>query len=399
MVVTSSDVQWHQPLQKLWKSWRNLKAAEVSPRLALYTNRPLDVNDPLLKLRDGQRNTLTPRAAEVTPSSGAGKRMREWAEHIGANQEELLEMLSNLEIHTEVSLLMLQERTSDRMAANHLQHDTDAVERGVSTIRAWVIAGVRRVDRGALITKIEEKKLRGDVRRANLVVQAIDHWPLAESATASVDWVQLFDGDAPTTRRQLKDPALWNGKIYQELRAAEERIRQMGFERLLVQGHARLPLWFAVGAQFADTRGYHVQCNQREDLWTSDVQPSVCDLEITREKIGAGDQLVLALSVTNDLSVDVKHYVGSAGLPVGRFIHVATKNKSLTAAEAKKWASDVRDIVRNAVREAPVPKLHWFMSGPAGAALLLGHFWNRVPLTQLYEDLNPGYAPTIAIPG
>lgn len=36
------------------------------------------------------------------------------------------------------------------------------------------------------------------------------------------------------------------------------------------------------------------------------------------------------------------------------------------------------------------------MATPAGAALLLGHFWNHVPETQVYASLPPGYASPYA---
>ncbi|WP_437279238.1 hypothetical protein WME90_01390 [Sorangium sp. So ce375] len=38
-------------------------------------------------------------------------------------------------------------------------------------------------------------------------------------------------------------------------------------------------------------------------------------------------------------------------------------------------------------------------AGPEGGAPLLGHLWNRIPNTQPYEDLSPGYAPALFIPG
>jgi SMODS-associated and fused to various effectors sensor domain len=402
--LTPSTAKGTSPLQKFWQSYQLLKAAGRSPHLVLFTNRVLDVTDPLLKLRDGQYGRLMPRAAKGTPGSKAGKRRQEWSAHIGASEADLLEMLSNLDLRTDQGAhTLLATSTADRMAAHQLRHDEDAVARGAETARAWVTNGVRRVDRSALVAEIERKRLRGDMRRATLVVEGIDRTPLAESATASVNWVELFKGDEPKLRRQLRDPSLWNTRIREDIRGAEARIRQMGFDRVLVRGFMRLPTSFAVGAQFADSRGYHLSCIQRSDIWTSDIAPTECEILVERQAMDLGPDLALALSVTNDLSRDVISHIRSTGLPIGRFVHVATapepNPESLpSGAKAKGWALKVRDIVRDAVREAPVPKLHLFLSGPAGAALLLGHFWNRVPYTQLYEDLNPDYAPTLAIP-
>jgi hypothetical protein len=47
------------------------------------------------------------------------------------------------------------------------------------------------------------------------------------------------------------------------------------------------------------------------------------------------------------------------------------------------------------------PPLHLFAAGPLGLSLLLGHVWNRMPETQLYDDLGVGrgYAPTFRLAG
>jgi hypothetical protein len=44
-------------------------------------------------------------------------------------------------------------------------------------------------------------------------------------------------------------------------------------------------------------------------------------------------------------------------------------------------------------------KLHLFQSAPNGIGILLGHLWNRVPVTQLYDDANSpeGYFPTFLL--
>ena len=68
------------------------------------------------------------------------------------------------------------------------------------------------------------------------------------------------------------------------------------------------------------------------------------------------------------------------------------------AAAAVGWAHAARKEVRAAVRNTGARRVHLFMSAPAGAALLLGHIWNRVGTT-VYEDLSPGYASTFEIPG
>jgi hypothetical protein len=46
----------------------------------------------------------------------------------------------------------------------------------------------------------------------------------------------------------------------------------------------------------------------------------------------------------------------------------------------------------------PDAEIHLLLACPTALALLLGHRWNRVPTTIVYEDLAPGYAPTFTVP-
>lgn len=290
------------------------------------------------------------------------------------------------------------------MAAVGLQSDDHAVEQGVSAIRSWVTGAQREVSRAMIEAEVARRSLQGGERRATLLVQALERDLWAEGATESIDWVDLFHGDHPRVRRPLRDPSLWNGRLLPDLEAAERRIRGLGFDRVLVRGPMRLPAWFATGVAFGDTRGMRVACMQNGRLWGTEVTPEDFPLNVPRPvEIGAGSELAVGLSVTNDLSPDVLAHVRSAGLPVQRFVHVAVPKPSKSAlpdaAQAMGWALAVRNVVREEVRKTAARKVHLFLSTPAAGALFLGHVWNRVPTTQVYEDLNPDYAPAFLVPG
>jgi hypothetical protein len=60
-------------------------------------------------------------------------------------------------------------------------------------------------------------------------------------------------------------------------------------------------------------------------------------------------------------------------------------------------AQSVRDQVRNAVRSHPGTAIHLFLACPAALALDLGHRWNRIADTTVYEDLNGSYQAAFTI--
>jgi hypothetical protein len=55
-------------------------------------------------------------------------------------------------------------------------------------------------------------------------------------------------------------------------------------------------------------------------------------------------------------------------------------------ATANALATGMRDAVRRACRDTD--KIHLFLASPMGLALMLGHRWNRLRTTTVYEDLN-----------
>jgi SMODS-associated and fused to various effectors sensor domain len=62
------------------------------------------------------------------------------------------------------------------------------------------------------------------------------------------------------------------------------------------------------------------------------------------------------------------------------------------------WARETLQAIRIAARDHN-GQVHLFMYTSASAALFLGHIWNRVPATQLYDDNLRGYSPTFTIAG
>src|SRR5882724_2143513 len=99
------------------------------------------------------------------------------------------------------------------------------------------------------------------------------------------------------------------------------------------------------------------------------------------------------------------NYLTSNVFAVGRYICFAPadgpSNRAIhSAAEARGWASAMGKHVRDTVREYRPDKLHLFVATPKDAALLLGHEWDHMPDTQLYEDqgISGGYLPSFFIP-
>jgi hypothetical protein len=234
--------------------------------------------------------------------------------------------------------------------------------------------------------------------RATLLVQAIDRHSWPDTATAAVDWVDYFQGSEPRQRRQLTDPGLWNAKLKLELDAAAKEIRRRGYTDVRIDGALRLSSGFAAGAALPRAAGLTVAFRS----WVSTAEPADFPIAVVQHEVGHGDELALAICVTGDITNDVLAYIHNAALPVDALVTIApSKGASQTAIPGE---GEALGFVYTAFEEIRArchnrSKLHVFQSSPNGISVLLGHLWNRVPTTQLYDDANnpEGYFPTFLL--
>jgi hypothetical protein len=97
----------------------------------------------------------------------------------------------------------------------------------------------------------------------------------------------------------------------------------------------------------------------------------------------------------------VERYIREASLPIGTLLVLGPDTEPgnhavPSAAWAAGWARAAREQARSAVAASGSTRVHLFLAAPAGVAMMLGHQWNLMPATTIYEYLRPGYAPTLS---
>lgn len=395
------------PLQHFYDSWAALRT-DGTPEFKLVANRGLDVDDPLLKLRDRNTNRLLPKATEVSDGSQAGRALKRWAAALGITVGELLEFLADFQIVLTDNEATWREHMKPMMRLAGLRSDDEAVTIGVDIVRGWVKSGAGPRTPAQIRAAAADRRLLAHDGRVVLAVHAIDHSGSSNLPTVKLDWVDRFDGDTPRQRRLLRDHYGW-ASLSDELTAAEKTLGGFGVRRVLVEGALRLPLWFAIGAAFPDTRRWELEVEQRGELWSTSApaqhaSPGHDDgawlLSAANVNGGVGDDVAIVISLTHDATADVTRFVESQGM-VGKVLTITTdigpgQDALRTGGHARTWARSARDLLRQEFGklERRPTRLHLFMAAPAGAAVFLGHSWNLMPETVVYEHLDPGYAPT-----
>ena len=108
--------------------------------------------------------------------------------------------------------------------------------------------------------------------------------------------------------------------------------------------------------------------------------------------LGQGDDLAVALAVAAEPIEDVIAFARASELPVDAVARVALPGGPRAAriadgGDAVGAVHGIRDATRRLLRETAARRIHLFLAAPAGLALLLGHRWNRIAPTVVYEDL------------
>ena len=391
-------------LKRFHSLWSDAQKG-CKPKLFLITNRLATAGDPIMRMRDGRDGTIARRLALAGPKSCAGVARKRLAEHLQVCEKDVLLFLENL-------CFKLGKTNDDWIAmampymfAAGLRHDESAVNLGIEIVRGWVTGGIRKLAVDELHREVEPLNRPDELPAASLLVQAIDQDPMPEAATIDLDWTSLFPGSEPRVRRLPSDQALWNDRFRPEVQKAAQTLRAQGHTNVLVRGYMRLPTWFAVGVVLGKTAGFQVASFQGQTPWSSEGILSEIAIEHIATNLGVGDGLAIGIALAFDLSTDVLTYLHEKQINVGDYVCLrpvrGANNQAIrNAAEARQWAYEVRDLTRHLVQEYRPNRIHLFLAGPHAAILLLGHLWDRIPTTQLYEDLGSteGYSQSYLIP-
>ena len=282
-----------------------------------------------------------------------------------------------------------------------LRHDTEGVTVAMGLVRRLIEEGVREVDRDAIKELVAAGGLGGAPRYSTLVVQEIAESPLAALASASVDWVELFDGEIPDTRRRTKEPDDWEQVMRPDLRAAITRIMATrDLSEIRLEGAYRLASAFLLGFEISERSGVSLCMPYLGGDWSSSAEREGLRTEVDIREIGQGNELAVAIAVSASLVDDVERQVAENELPISRCLVISPvdgpgRDSIPGPGAARSFAESCVDICRETA--AGVDRLHLFLATPRPLAMMLGRVWNRLPPTLVYADLNPGYGPTYLV--
>ena len=384
-------------LQRFRDSWQQLRNAN-KPEMVLLTDRDIDPTDAVFRALDRRKGRLVPDFADKSLDAERAK----WAQHLETSEEELLELLGVLRFETGRSITAERELAQIQMAALGLADDQRAIDSAMAFVREWVQERDRTLAVEEIADALTERVGRRTRPRALVVVEGIDNHPAADSADVAVRFVELYAGDEPYSRFELRDPADWQDVVWTELRDAAAELAGRGLHDVVVAGAMRLPMWFAVGCALRGVEGFHVSTNRLGQEWTSREIGTLPVLDVEVVQIGEGDdpRVAVVLSIAADAAEAGLAHARSEGFGKVVLVAPAAGPSGGAVADAPSGTA-MAEAIRNSVRDhlaADTRAVHLYLAAPAGLALVLGNKWNRVRPTVVYEHTPAGYTTTLTVP-
>lgn len=372
-------------LEKMVAAHKKLTAAGTAVELRLATNRTSDPTDLLLQQRDGRDKRLLPRAAEGGPKSALGKARAAWTIAAKTDEAALMAFLGDFYLDIAYDLPSLRNDVGLLMTANGLRSDDKSVDLGADWVAKQVIAGHRRLTLDDIESAVTTLELHAGSPWTTVSIATIKHDEVVDQAAVSIDWVERIAGEKHWHRVAPMPPHTW-GELGSDIATVPMQLG--GARRILVGGNMRQATGFLVGAELRRVLGYEIGVRQGDQLWTSEEAIRPFPLTVSEEYIGTGSGTAIIVNVAYDAASEASEWIRtnlsvSAIVTATPAMGVGPKTVASPSA-ANSLAVEIRNLAR---RYAGSNTLHMFLIGPLGLAVLMGHHWNRVTTTHVYEHL------------
>lgn len=219
-------------------------------------------------------------------------------------------------------------------------------------------------------------------------------------AVHALNWVDRFDGADAYTKRQPLPPATW-AQLQDDIEAIPDQLH--GAHRLMLTGSLRQATAFTIGTTLRMVTNTSLAVQQGAQPWATDIDyPEPITPTVFEHHLGQGDELAVAVAAATHITEDVLDYLRVRQTPIDRLVIMqppaGAKDNSIPTAEAAvALAVGIRDQTRRSAKRHP--RIHLFLAGPMGLSLLLGHRWNRVAPTTVYEEVQAEtqYSPAFTV--
>lgn len=251
--------------------------------------------------------------------------------------------------------------------------------------------------RGELIARTEIESL---LAQAGVELPPLPNLPLRMRTADDADDVTVIDIDgAPFSGNdRFPDKKVWQDGLMLPLSRVAAYARDQKISRVGLSGRFRLTTGLCLGWSLRAANGFELDVPTRDGTWRTDAHPETAG---TGLPWSVGDLPVLSggrLAVTVGVLRDPAEAAG-ATFPDRQFLRVFLNQAITGETDAQESVREIKRAVDSAVRSLRPAAIDLFFVGPVSLAVALGHRWNGLPPTQLYEFMSGSglYVPTAMI--
>jgi hypothetical protein len=389
-------------------------------RFSLVTLDRIRDGDPLAELVSGHdKSLLTERLFDGTTSrSRMGKVRQCWREHLGlARDAELRELLMGfrvLEGHRSLEELRQQLNLKAQSVGLVTSPETQSEFRYDELARQLKVRGLHVLTRETFERFCREEGLligrRGEQDGVLPVAIRSFLGPAADIVGASPENTLVLTDDF--RQRYLRDSLDWQRDIRPKVEGfLRDAVRRSSRLRLILDAHASIA--FLAGSVLDLKSGVGIELVQKGRVgartWRADDGSAArgAPLDVTQAPLGRGQELVVALSLTQATEVQARAYA-EAHLPeAGRLLSFSpptgpSQHSVLGGAHASVLAGQVSNVLRELKATEPDACVHLFAACPNSVLFFLGQQHQGIAPCIVYEfDFDrrghKGYQPSFVI--
>jgi hypothetical protein len=370
-------------------------------RFGLVTNWRVGLNDPLRPIIHQRSHALRlDRLFTAGGDRSASGRIRKlWRDHLQLNDAELRLLARTLAVSEATdSLDALREILDPQFRITGLRRFplTESTFPYDDIPFQWLTQGRLEHDRESLIAACETENLLvgpGEEGRKVYGIKSFEH-PidrLDERCTSVLNFVPQF------MERQIRPDSDWRDVLYPALRTfLLDAARSSERLRLVLDAH--LTLSFAAGSVLDIKSGKVIELEQRtvgKTVWTADDTPAQADWPKwafeTEMLNGSGNDVVVAIGLTHNITDAVRSYVANMDLPASQLL-IAKPDSGASARSvicgrhafdlAERLTAEIRATLGQTRSQGCV---HLFLAGPGGFSFFLGQRHVAIGPLALYE--------------
>jgi hypothetical protein len=381
-------------LQKVRKAQVNHASDGKGLRFQLLTN--WSVATPLQKYIAQRSRTLHLERlfSTKTDNSEAGAIRKLWREHLNIDESELRLFLQTLSLReSSMSLEELREHLNGMFLGVGLKCIHEGIFPYDEVVFHWMAQNLQEFDRKSFREACRQQGLlqegqgRAIVYGVKSFIHPIDN--LEDRCEKVLDLVHQFD------ERLIRDQSDWSLTLYPKLKGfLLDFAKEATNLRLALDAH--ISLAFAAGSVLNIKSGREIELEQRVGgykIWKAgDSEPTanwatwLYEHELLK---AGGDGLVVAVSLTHEISSKVKQFL-SASIPnakaliMARLSSGAGNHSIMSGQHAYNLAETLAQHITTTQADARQP-IHLFIAGPDGFTFFLGQRQPSLGKVTLYE--------------